>query len=1091
MRPPVLYPERCGSSTSAVMDELRRSHLPGAVPAPRRLDTEPASPGDDALMKSFFDEAEAEAAYFYEPRNTPNFRREQGIPAGPMYEGAPETPSNANYALGTSVPAIENAFVGRHARLPIESTRGDGGDGNSPGNDHYREPDALSENDCDDDDDEDEGHVDRTSLADALQSVQEERLISMAYNHLPQAYIIDESSHPSSQESIEAFLRNHPELSMFYREKWNVDVESAEYLASVMRATKAAVIEEQLYGIGASYTDLKVEETLLRTHPANDMTMILTRNAVELHTEDVAPFKIDDAQDEGIAWGTSNLTLPAQVNAELKNEKWTIQQETAGFMKDVFSTLEADLHESLAEDRKRRVLCKVSSPLLPLSPPLSPERLPTPIAEVELTSTPEDPSAADAAFVDAELAKQDMLDAGDTMAIDSADLKDFLGTTTTETSSPLQRKAKRLQDLKVSDPLLPETSSEPPSKKAKTVSFTNELHTVIPRLPSEGPAGEPSTDEAMATMNALLAPLARPGIDNLEQEQLVEVDTTLRVDVPPVESISLAAPWHLYAGRQRDLMIDVFNMIIKMNGKWSGVSTLEKTLPWSPFPSYLAKVKPGGGFDDGSCRRYLEEVKFEGKVDFANLTWKSDGLLVLEEDDDDQEEELEACDFPGDDVELSDALQSSVQVARSPENQNQNAMCAGQGAPRTHLELDEAVKGSVSQLSSFFSQLGRRRQRAGDGAPYSPQDVQNVLPSVEELTRRRAAQMETSKQKHDYLVAIAQKARIAIKDANSLSQQPKRLIQQRQDLNQFLALQDRQAIDKSTSIRGNDENANSTEVIERYPQSSAPPPPPPEPPSPRTNPLEQPQRANPAPAINPKQISTTIITSPSFDRRLAARLISHCPKIQEIFRQPISSNSTTETEAHLTLSPQTGLHITNLQQLIQKPLPGHEHEYQPFLSKIQTISHRYSTLILLINGPPIHNVTALNTLTSQTSTTSNCEIRTIFIPSEDVKDLVKWIAACIAKYSPSSSSSSSSFTAHIKILEEETYWERFLRIAGFNAFAAQAILDALKPGDLTSFVLMSEEERVHRFAALLGGETVLRRASKVIDARWASIANAP
>lgn len=93
---------------------------------------------------------------------------------------------------------------------------------------------------------------------------------------------------------------------------------------------------------------------------------------------------------------------------------------------------------------------------------------------------------------------------------------------------------------------------------------------------------------------------------------------------------------------------------------------------------------------------------------------------------------------------------------------------------------------------------------------------------------------------------------------------------------------------------------------------------------------------------------------------------------------------------------------------------------------------------------------------------------------------MKWIAACIAEYS----------SPETKILEEETYWERFLRTAGFNAFAAQAILDALKPGDLASFVLMNEEERVRRFGALLGGETILRRASKAIDARWESIANA-
>lgn len=340
------------------MDEAWQSYPPGAVSASHGLDTGPASPGDYVLMKSFFDEA----AYFYEPRITPNFRDEQGLPVGPMYEGGPERSSNA-YALDNSVLAIGNAFVDDHSHLDHicrqdPPTEVDGGDGLSPENDHYREPDVQSENDCDDE----EGDVDRTYLAEALQSLHEEDLMSMAYNYLPPPYTTDESTDPSSQESIQAFLRNKPELSVFYQEKWDVDVESVEYLASVMRATQAALTQEQLYGIRASFKDLKIEEPLLRTDPANDMTKILKRNAVELDTEDVAPFKIDDAQDEGIAWGASNLNLPAQMNDELKNEKWAIEQETAGFMKDVFSTMEGDLQDWLAEDRKRRV--SVTTPVI-------------------------------------------------------------------------------------------------------------------------------------------------------------------------------------------------------------------------------------------------------------------------------------------------------------------------------------------------------------------------------------------------------------------------------------------------------------------------------------------------------------------------------------------------------------------------------------------------------------------------------------------------------------------------------------------------------------------------------------------------------
>lgn len=88
----------------------------------------------------------------------------------------------------------------------------------------------------------------------------------------------------------------------------------------------------------------------------------------------------------------------------------------------------------------------------------------------------------------------------------------------------------------------------------------------------------------------------------------------------------------------------------------------------------------------------------------------------------------------------------------------------------------------------------------------------------------------------------------------------------------------------------------------------------------------------------------------------------------------------------------------------------------------------------------------------------------------------------------------------LKLLQEETLWEIFLRQAGLNAFAAQAILAKLKgpetgdiemgPRDsvvyfgLAAFIRMSLQERVHRFERLLGGRNLTERVSKVLDAQW-------
>ena len=91
-------------------------------------------------------------------------------------------------------------------------------------------------------------------------------------------------------------------------------------------------------------------------------------------------------------------------------------------------------------------------------------------------------------------------------------------------------------------------------------------------------------------------------------------------------------------------------------------------------------------------------------------------------------------------------------------------------------------------------------------------------------------------------------------------------------------------------------------------------------------------------------------------------------------------------------------------------------------------------------------------------------------------------------------------------------WELFLRRAGLNPFAAQIILASLKePYDLPmrssspmasdvstrnlsifglpAFLLMSAEERIQRFQALLGGSRILTRASALIDQQWISAAH--
>lgn len=690
----------------------------------------------------------------------------------------------------------------------------------------------------------------------------------------------------------------------------------------------------------------------------------------------------------------------------------------------------------------------------------------------------------------AQVTERDEQEAQQSMAVSPCDIESFLQSAKADTSSPSQRKTKRDHEFKVSDPIMPEASSEPPAKKAKTVSFTEELHTLIPCLSPDSLLDGPSTNEAMETLTAILAPISQPGLDELDKEQLIEADTVLRFPIPPVDDFVPIAPWTLEDRTQQAVTAGTFNKILKTAERWSGVSKLEQSMPWRPFPSYLGKIKAEGEFDDGSCARYLSEISYEGEVDFANLTWKPDGLRVFDVDEE-EEEELEACTFS----------EYMLEPDQAPHT-----------APR-------AFQVRTMPMEDLLAQQSQALQPSFDNPKLvTPRPQAKLLPAcgptIDDLIKRRQEQMRKDDQeertnsgsKYPGLPASATMSRI--EGLATVAPRSRRQIDQSMPFEQFMALQG-----QTPGIVADPAATAQVGTPEASKNNLAP------------NPTPEPRVVVSLPKVDRHHISGTIITSSTLDRRIAASLFGQCKNLREILRESITSPTSTtsavpETEAHITLSPSTGLMLTTLPKLKQKPLPGHEKQFQSFLSKVTMISHRYERLIILISegredslakskasseqaessttatdiSPLLpHDTSALNSFISQTTTTiPNCEIQSIYILGGS-SSLLHWIMANLHQYAP----------ANINLQDEESFWEIFLRTAGLNAFAAQVVLNQLgksagernEDGDgcesnLATFVTMSEEQRIRKFGALLGGENVLRRVSRNIDARWKSIAGA-
>ena len=274
----------------------------------------------------------------------------------------------------------------------------------------------------------------------------------------------------------------------------------------------------------------------------------------------------------------------------------------------------------------------------------------------------------------------------------------------------------------------------------------------------------------------------------------------------------------------------------------------------------------------------------------------------------------------------------------------------------------------------------------------------------------------------------------------------------------------------------------------------------------------------PLPEIMIPRKGKAFIVSATFfrDRKLVRQIQQLFPSAEFIERdsslqlslQPIlqavkSTQSNTSLDAivddaDIILSPSTGLLRTTLQKIKQQALPGQTARSIVREQVIRT-APKYEKLIILISDyhhpgeydqshpRSVLDISDCEAVAQFTAFCSSLEddIQAIFITGGSV-ELSRWIVAMMIKYSASGSG--------IKLIQEETIWEVFLRRAGMNAFAAQGILGKLNKKDMeeskcsdfgvTAFVKMSTGERIARFEGMLGGRKALSRTNKVFDIKW-------
>lgn len=201
-------------------------------------------------------------------------------------------------------------------------------------------------------------------------------------------------------------------------------------------------------------------------------------------------------------------------------------------------------------------------------------------------------------------------------------------------------------------------------------------------------------------------------------------------------------------------------------------------------------------------------------------------------------------------------------------------------------------------------------------------------------------------------------------------------------------------------------------------------------------------------------------------------------------------------EADITISPGTGIVLTTLQKIRQCSLPG-QAVRMIVRERVARVAPRYERLLILVSEDNIRDYIANESGNVEPHivdsdykavvefigfcSTLKQDTQALFIAGKE-EQLAEWIVAMMVKHA--------GVDTGVKLISEETTWELFLRRAGFNSFAAQAILGELKGQStaaevgLTAFVKMSVEKRVERFEKMFGGTNLLKRVSSQLDARW-------
>lgn len=599
-------------------------------------------------------------------------------------------------------------------------------------------------------------------------------------------------------------------------------------------------------------------------------------------------------------------------------------------------------------------------------------------------------------------------------------------------SSDVGEEGPRLEDLKVDEPILPRDIHGPPTVEIDSLKDLIDNSELRLGLELEDVDMEDNGKELEA-----LCELAENVMRSVEQETLQPIDTTARVPVPLMDFSIHQSPWKGF-GCDANAM---FKWIRENTGKiwdssiWRRNESVERAMKWTPLLHHAGEISTAEQFkgDMSVLGSFFADIDSSVPTS-SDYVWKRPGLAALREEDDDEDE---------------------LQLIFSKSNPKDDLMTV---LKKRRRDLENSSTQAPGKVAKLAQDNGR------DSTMFGPN------------------------------FALNDSANLLICDENNSHAKL---------LSQFLDLH----VPKDLKVTKSKPNHIHSQHVDRHFESKY---------SEAAGSLLPAKKLQAAlsPPINlPSSPLSIIVSVQLVPRSVRRRLELLIPGVELIERDYDRHNVPVWTqgsgtvlrsehvsplayEADLTVSPATGIILTTMIKVRQKPQPGTQQS--SIRERIEKVSARYERLLVLVSEGSIHEDAMASMSAGEAAAFAEFQgflagveaNATAFYVGGGDETLAKWVVALVCKHCHEGSA------VQNVLVPEETHWELFLRRAGMNSYAAQAVPGVLRsptecnqdvdPTEygLAAFVQMTPAQRADVFGLLFGGRRVLDQVSRRVENRW-------